>query len=171
MTELYNKFRFRNGILVKKYGDAAVKSVFDEIYWFEEQFGLDAFIYSDLIFFAKTGVRERGHVILDLEEVAKPVIRFLLEELGNEELEIDVFKVVYDIVERIMPDYTGNSEKFTEPLAMAITEELSSGDRSLTMDEIALKLKGKQEFRFLPLPLLKEIMNSVYDYLINGEDE
>ena len=36
----------------------------------------------------------------------------------------------------------------------------------MTMEECALKLKEYPELRFLPLPLLQEAANSVYDYFM-----
>lgn len=170
MDNLYNKFRFRNRELFKRYGERNVKAVFDDISFFVNELDLEIFTNGDVIFYLKTALTERGIAVHDINDLAIPVIEFLTAEAGLVKGDYDLYEDILKVVSEVVPKHISDHEKFTAPLARRITEEFKSGDRSLSMDEVAARLKTFPELRFLPLALLVEVMDSVYDYFMEMEE-
>ena len=171
MDNLYNRFRFVNSGLFKKYNDKTVRGVFEDVWFFVNEFDLDEFTTGDIMFYINFGMNERGQIIPDINELAKTVITFITEEAGLLENHYDLYEDIYKVVSEVVPRYISDAEKFTEPLARRITDEFKDGDRSMTMDQIAVKLKTFPELRFLSLSLLEDVMDSVYDFFMKLDEE
>lgn len=170
MENSYNKFRFKNRELIKKHGENAVHSVFEDVWFCVNLFGLGDWAIHDIIAHIHFGMKEKGMLIPDVNGIAGPVIGFIFDEAELDESEYNLYDDIYKIVSEILPARIPGAEKFVELLAGRISEEFLSGDRSLTMHDIAARLKAYPELRFLSLTLLEDVMDSVYDYLA-GEGE
>lgn len=171
MENSYHKFRFRNRELIKKYGDKTVKDVFEDVWFFVNEFDSNDFSYNDIMFYVRFGMNERGQMIPGIDELAEPVINFISQETGLNETPYDLYEDIYNVVSEVLPLHISNPEKYIEALARSITDEFMDGDRSLTMDDIAIKLKTRPDFRFIPLPVLEAVMDSVYDYFMKLDFE
>lgn len=171
MEEGYNRFRFRHRELFKKYGDRSVREVFADVWFFVYESGLDEFRYGDIIFFANLAMHGRGQLIIDVEKLAMPIIDFILAGSDLVETPYNLYDDIYRVVSGVLKDYMRTPEKFAEPLSRRIAEEFRTGEISLTMDQVASKLKEVPEFRFLPLQILEKTMDSVYDYFMEKDSQ
>ena len=171
MEEGYNRFRFKHRELFKKYGERSVREVFADVWFFVYELELDEFRYGDILFFVNLAMNGRGQLIIDIEKLAMPIIDFILDGSDLIEAPYNLYDDIYRVVSGVLKDYMSTPGKFAEPLARRIAEEFRTGDMSLTMDQVALKLKEVPEFRFLPLQILEKTMDSVYDYFMEKDSQ
>lgn len=171
MEDCYNKFRFMNRDLLKKYGENAVRSIFTDIWFCVNEIGLGEWAVQDIMQHVYFNIKERGMLIPDVNSIAGPILGYVFDEAGVEDSNYDLYDDIYKIVSEVLPRHISGSEKFAPILAKRIKEEFETGDRSLTMEEVAYKLKAFPELRFLSLELLKEVMDEVYNYFMVFDEE
>ena len=171
MEDCYNKFRFMNRDLLKKYGENAVHSIFTDIWFCVNEIGLGDWAFPEIMTHVHINIKERGLLIPDVNSIVGPILGFVFDEAGVEDSCYDLYDDIYKIVSEVLPSHISGSEKFAPMLSERIKEEFESGDRSLTMDEVAYKLKAFPELRFLSLELLKEVMDEVYNYFMVFDEE
>jgi len=171
MEELYSTFRFSHREVLRNYSERSVRAVFEEVWFFIHEIQPDIFTHGDLLFYLDTGMKERGIAVPELDFLTATVTAFIAGEAGMVTEDHDLYEDIFGVVAGIVPRYTDDPDKFTGLLARRITDEFKTGDFEMTMEECALKLKEYPELRFLPLPLLQEAVNSVYDYFMQFNEE
>ncbi|HOP64912.1 MAG TPA: hypothetical protein PK906_16155 [Spirochaetota bacterium] len=171
MENLYSRFRFAHRELFKSHGERSVRAVFEDSWFFINELQPELFTVGDLVFYLEFGMKERGIAVHDLPGLAATVAAFISEEAGMVAEEYDFYGEILGVVSEVVPRYTDDPDKFISPLARRITDEFKYGDLSMTMEELSLTLKGYPELRFLPLTLLKEAVESVYDHFVKLNEE
>lgn len=160
-----------NRELLKKYGENAVRSIFTDIWFCVNEIGLGDRAFPEIMSHVHINIKERGLLIPDVNSIVGPILGFVFDEAGVEDNQYDLYDDFFKVVSEVLPRHISDPDKFAPILANRIKEEFESGDRSLTMEEVAYKLKGFPELRFLSIDLLKEVMNEVYDYFMVFEED
>jgi len=160
-----------NRDLLKTYSENAVRSIFADIWFCVNEIGLGEWAFPEIMTHVHINIKERGLLIPDVNSIVGPILGFVFDEAGVEDSCYDLYDDIYKIVSEVLPSHISGSEKFAPLLSERIKEEFESGDRSLTMEEVAYKLKAFPELRFLSLELLKEVMDEVYNYFMVLDEE
>jgi len=171
MENSYSRFRFAHRELFRSYSERSVRAVFEDSWFFINDLQPESFTLGDLIFYLEFGMKERGIAVPDLAGLAAAVADFISEEEGMVVEEYDSYSDILGVVSEVVPRYTEDPDRFIIPLARRITDEFKTGDLSMTMDDLVMKLKGYPEIRFIPLPLLKEAVSAVYDHFVKLGEE